>query len=160
MVTVFYKAKGNMKMIRKWIALLMAITVLFMTGCAAKSEIDDPSTYRFPSEEVTHEGTWLAWPHKYADKQTYYFGDEGIDGEVYVEMLEPIWIEMTKVLHTGETVHIIVYNEEEQTRVGNILQENEVNLEKIDFVIMETDDVMYGCVIPALSSLLRTTRSL
>ena len=128
-------------MIRKWIALLMAITVLFMTGCAAKSEIDDPSTYRFPSEEVTHEGTWLAWPHKYADKQTYYFGDEGIDGEVYVEMLEPIWIEMTKVLHTGETVHIIVYNEEEQTRVGNILQENEVNLEKIDFVIMETDDV-------------------
>ena len=126
---------------RKWIALIMAFIMLLMTGCTAKLEIDDPSTYFFPGEDVTHEGTWLTWPHKYADKQAYYFGEEGIDGDVYVEMLEPIWIEMTKALHTGETVHIIVYNEEEQTRVENILRENEVDLEKIDFVIMETDDV-------------------
>ena len=128
-------------MIRKWIALLMAIVSLLMTGCTAKTEIDDPSTYLFPSEEVTHEGTWLTWPHKYAYKQTYYFGEDGIDGEVYVELLEPIWIEITKALHTGETVHIIVYNEEEQNRIANLLQENDVDLMKIDFVIMETDDV-------------------
>ena len=128
-------------MIRKWIALLMAIVSLLMTGCTAKTEIDDPSTYLFLSEEVTHEGTWLTWPHKYAYKQTYYFGEDGIDGEVYVELLEPIWIEITKALHTGETVHIIVYNEEEQNRIANLLQENDVDLMKIDFVIMETDDV-------------------
>ena len=128
-------------MMRKWIALLMAIVVLLMTGCTAKTEVKDPSTYLFPSEELKHEGTWLTWPHKYADKQNYYFGEEGIDGEVYAEMLEPIWIEITKALHTGETVHIVVYNEEEQTRIGNLLQDNEVDLEKIDFVIMETDDV-------------------
>ena len=114
---------------------------LLMTGCTAKTEIDDPSTYLFLSEEVTHEGTWLTWPHKYAYKQTYYFGEDGIDGEVYVELLEPIWIEITKALHTGETVHIIVYNEEEQNRIANLLQENDVDLMKIDFVIMETDDV-------------------
>lgn len=78
---------------------------------------------------------------KYAYKQTYYFGEDGIDGEVYVELLEPIWIEITKALHTGETVHIIVYNEEEQNRIANLLQENDVDLMKIDFVIMETDDV-------------------
>jgi agmatine deiminase len=56
-------------------------------------------------------------------------------------MLEPIWIEITKALHTGEPVHIIVYNAEEQTRVAAILQENGVDMKKIDFVIMETDDV-------------------
>lgn len=27
-----------------------------------------------------------------------------VDGEVYVQMLEPIWIEITKALHTGERV--------------------------------------------------------
>ena len=126
---------------RNFLALLMAIVVMLMTGCSAPSVEEDPTTFFFPREEETHEGTWLTWPHKYADKQAYYFGEAGIDEEVYAEMLEPIWIEITKALHTGETVHIIVYNEEEQTRVENILQENEVDLEKIDFVIMETDDV-------------------
>ena len=127
---------------RKLIALLMAITILLMTGCTTEVVIEDQQpTYLFPGEEVMHEGTWLAWPHKYAYKQTYYFGEEGIDGEAYVEMLEPTWIEITKALHTGETVHIIVYNEEEQTRVANLLKENDVDLNKIDFVIMETDDV-------------------
>ena len=126
---------------RKLIALLLATLVLLMIGCESKYEIEDPSTYFFPSEEVTHEGTWLTWPHKYAYKQTYYFGEEGIDGEVYVEMLEPIWIEITKALHTGETVHIIAYNSEEQARIENLLAENAVDLGKIDFVIMETDDV-------------------
>ena len=119
----------------------MAMLVLLMAGCSAPAIEEDAATYFFPSEEVEHEGTWLTWPHKYADKQAYYFGEEGIDGEVYVEMLEPVWIEITKALHTGETVHIIVYNEQEQTRVESILLENEVDLKKIDFVIMETDDV-------------------
>lgn len=127
-------------MIRKTIAMLMVMLVLLMAGCSA-SAVEDAATYFFPSEEVEHEGTWLAWPHKYADKQAYYFGEAGIDAEVYAQMLEPTWIEITKALHTGETVHIIVYNEQEQTRVENLLLENEVNLEKIDFVIMETDDV-------------------
>jgi agmatine deiminase len=126
---------------KKILALLLAILMLTMTGCTVQKEEEDPSVYFFPGEEEKHEGTWLAWPHKYSNKQPYYFGEDGIDGEVYVEMLEPIWIEMTKALHTGEIVHIIVYNEEEQTRVENILLENEVDLEKIDFVIMETDDV-------------------
>lgn len=121
--------------------MLMSIVVVLMTGCSAPQDKENTSKFFFPSEEVTHEGTWLTWPHKYADKQTYYFGEEGIDGEVYVEMLEPVWIEITKALYTGETVHIIVYNEAEQTRIKNLLQENEVDIEKIDFVIMETDDV-------------------
>ena len=130
---------------RKIIAALTVVFMLLMTGCSLlpgkkPSETNNDSFF-FPSEEETHEGTWLTWPHKYASKQSYYFGEEGIDGEVYVEMLEPIWIEITKALHTGETVHIIVYNEKEQTRVAAVLQENGVDLKKIDFVIIETDDV-------------------
>ncbi|MBR5519852.1 MAG: hypothetical protein IKU55_03955, partial [Clostridia bacterium] len=80
-------------MIRKWAVLFLVLVVLLMTGCTAKSEIEDSATYLFPCEEALHEGTWLTWPHKYAYKQTYYFGEEGIDGEIYVEMLEPTWIE-------------------------------------------------------------------
>ena len=130
---------------RKWLAVLAVLAVLLATGCASQpqkeSTEDNAATFFFPSEEETHEGTWLTWPHKYAYNQAYYFGEEGIDGEVYVELLEPVWIEMTKALHIGETVHIIVYNEEEQTRVENLLQENGVDFESIDFVMMETDDV-------------------
>ena len=126
---------------KKMLSIFMAALVLLMTGCFAPQDEQDPSAFFFPGEEERHEGTWLAWPHKYSGKQPHYFGQEGIDGEVYAEMLEPIWIEMTKALHTGETVHIIVYNEEEQARVATVLLANEVDLAKIDFVIMETDDV-------------------
>lgn len=128
-------------MIRKVVAIIMIIAVLLTTGCSTLPEKENETTYFFPSEEAKHEGTWLTWPHKYSGKQSYYFGEYDIDGEVYVEMLEPIWVDITKALHTGETVHIIVYNADEQTRVKTLLAENEVNLEKIDFVIMETDDV-------------------
>ena len=128
-------------MIKKIIAILMTLTIFFITSCAGQPEEKNTSSFLFPSEEELHEGTWLTWPHKYAEKQSYYFGEDGINGEIYVEMLEPIWIEITKALHTGETVHIIAYNEEEQTRITNLLQENEVDIKKIDFVIMETDDV-------------------
>ena len=86
---------------------------------------------RLSSSRVRRRGTrvrGLARPHKYSGKQPRYFGQEGIDGEVYAEMLEPIWIEMTKALHTGETVHIIVYNEEEHARVATVLLANEVDL--------------------------------
>lgn len=46
-------------MMRKWIALIITFIVLLMTGCTAKLESDDPSTYCFPSDEAMHEGTWL-----------------------------------------------------------------------------------------------------
>lgn len=130
-----------MKMKRNLFVLLIAFIVALTSCCSVSTNEGNSASFLFPSEEATHEGTWLAWPHKYADKQAYYFGEEGIDGEAYVQMLEPTWIEITKALHTGETVHIIVYNENEQTRVEKLLQENEVDLKKIDFVIMETDDV-------------------
>lgn len=124
----------------KRILVFLLVLCFCMTGCTPTLP-EDNTAFFFPGEEEMHEGTWLAWPHKYADKQAYYFGEEGIDGEVYAEKLEPVWIEITKALHTGETVHIIAYNEEERIRIEKLLQENEVDLNMIDFVIMETDDV-------------------
>lgn len=124
---------------KKLISVLMLIVMLFMVSCSKPN--NNSTTFFFPSEEQPHEGTWLTWPHKYADKQSYYFGEYGIDGEVYAQMLEPLWVEITKELHVGETVHIIAYNQQEELRIKNLLQENDVNLDKIDFVIMETDDV-------------------
>ena len=131
-------------MVKKYFVAITALLVLLMAGCtslpAKEQSEENTATFFFPSEEAHHEGTWLTWPHKYAYNQDYYF-DGGIDGETYVELIEPVWLEMTKALHTGETVHIIVYNEEELARVENLLSENEVDLNCIDFVIMETNDV-------------------
>ena len=46
-------------MIRKTIAMLMAMLILLMAGCSAPA-VEDAATYFFPSEEAEHEGTWLA----------------------------------------------------------------------------------------------------
>lgn len=62
-------------MMKKVLTILMAIAVLLTTSCAVLSPKDhtkeDAATFVFPGEEEKHEGTWLTWPHKYADKQTY-----------------------------------------------------------------------------------------
>ena len=78
------------------------LLLIFITlSCVACNPDTQESTFTFPDEQETHEGTWLQWPHDY----TY--------GEGLKVKLEPIWIEMTKHLVKGENVHIVVYNEEE-----------------------------------------------
>ena len=66
------------------IALIMITVTLFMTCCSlfVDPTADDPSTYVFPGETLPHEGTWITWPHNKSNKQKYYFGDVGIDGDV------------------------------------------------------------------------------
>lgn len=87
------------------------------------------ASYRFPSEEGLHEGTWLTWPHQY----TY--------GKAYRDEIEEIWLEMTAALHTGETVHIIAYDETEQRRIAALLQNEQIDMSRVDFVIAKSDDV-------------------
>lgn len=140
----FRKGKDLIVLMKKWLLIISAAVVLLIAGCAsqpAQTPVAENAAFFVPGEEQPHEGTWLTWPHKYSYKQTHYFGEYGIDGEVYAALLEPVWIEMTKALHTGETVHIIAYNAGEQTRIENLLLENGVDLAQIDFVILETDDV-------------------
>ncbi|MFJ7889531.1 agmatine/peptidylarginine deiminase [Lysinibacillus xylanilyticus] len=85
--------------------------------------------YTMPDESSKHEGTWLQWPHSF----TY--------GKDYVEKIEPIWIEMTAALSEGENVHIIAYDEYEKNSIYDLLYDEGLNMDKIDFYIVSTDDV-------------------
>jgi agmatine deiminase len=88
------------------------------------------NVYTYPAEDtIRHEATWLQWPHNY-----------GWDPQ-HEERYETIWIEMTKALHTGEKVRIIVYDEDHRTRVDSQLTENGVDMSQIEFFVYPTDDV-------------------
>jgi len=81
-----------------------------------------------PKEDAKHEGTWLSWPHQY----TY--------GKQYQNDVERTWIQMTRALVGGEKVHIIAYNSYERRRIRNKLARAKVNLNRVDFLIMKTND--------------------
>lgn len=81
-----------------------------------------------PEETGQHEGTWLQWPHDY----TY--------GAGYRDDVESTWIEMTRGLVTGENVHIIAYNNQEELHIIQVLTNANVPLTRIDFYIYPTDD--------------------
>ncbi|WP_152395919.1 agmatine deiminase family protein [Paenibacillus guangzhouensis] len=85
--------------------------------------------YTMPDERSQHEGTWLQWPHNF----TY--------GKGHKENLEDIWIEMTSALSEGENVHIIAYDQYEKEYIYDLLYDEGLNMDKIDFYIVPTDDV-------------------
>ncbi len=85
--------------------------------------------YYMPEETAPHEGTWLQWPHN----ELY--------GPFYRDDVESTWVAMTEALHTGEKVHIVVYDSTEYNHVISVLNNASIPLTNIDFFIMETDDV-------------------
>ncbi|MGE7866018.1 agmatine deiminase family protein [Bacillus paramycoides] len=90
----------------------------------------ESSLFYMPAEWEKHEGTWIQWPH-----------DRTHRGKGYRSKLDDIWVTMAKELHYGENVHIVVYNDEEKAHVESKLIEAKVNMDKIDFLIQETDDI-------------------
>ena len=76
--------------------------------------------YTMPSEEDQHEGTWLQWPHNF----TY--------PPWHQEDNELAFIEMVAALETGENVHIIVYDTNEQIHVQQVLSTASVPLTNVD----------------------------
>ena len=121
-----------MKMIRKLLALLTAVIVLLMAGCAslpaAENITETAVEYIFPGEWEEHEGTWLIWPHNY-----------GVIEPEYVDMIDEAWVTMTDALHTGEKVHIIAYSEGEQARITELLTDAGVDIAQVDFMLVESD---------------------
>ncbi len=112
------------------------VTAGILVGCFHSSPAESHSAkaksvgkYTMPDERSKHEGTWLQWPHNY----TY--------GKGHKENLEDIWIEMTSALSEGENVHIIAYDKYEKEYIYDLLYEEGVNMDKIDFYIVPTDDV-------------------
>lgn len=121
-------------------SVIISMICILCVGCASgrgnvndkESNVEEKSlttNYIFPFEDEEHEGTWLQWPHDY----TY--------GKGFKDNLEPIWVEMTRELTKGENTHIIVYNEEEKKHVENLLIEENIDTDKIDFYVYPTDDV-------------------
>ena len=84
--------------------------------------------YTMPFEDGPHEGTWLQWPHNF----TY--------PPWWQEDNEPAFIQMVAALESGENVHIIVYDLNEQTHVQQVLAAASVPLTNIDFYIHPNDD--------------------
>ena len=85
--------------------------------------------YTMPFEDAPHEGTWLQWPHNFTYPQWY-----------WQESNEPAFIQMVAALESGENVHIIVYDLNEQTHVQQVLAAASVPLTNIDFYIHPNDD--------------------
>ncbi|HQD08436.1 MAG TPA: agmatine deiminase family protein [Flavihumibacter sp.] len=112
---------------------IMTFLTLIM-ACGNDDELQPTSPtadvlYTMPEETDTHEGTWLQWPHEYQY------------GKTYRNRLDQTWVDMTKELASSEKVHLIVYDESEQTRVTALLTDAGVALTNIDFSIYKTDDV-------------------
>ena len=106
----------------KCISSIVFIMLLQITNSTAQ-------TYTFPDETVTHEGTWLQWPHQYEY------------GTAYRNSLDATWVAMTNALQANEKVHIIAYNTTEQTRIINKLTTAGVPMANVDFKIFQTNDV-------------------
>jgi agmatine deiminase len=85
--------------------------------------------YTMPEESEPHEGTWLQWPHHHQY------------GLAYRNSLDPTWVDMTRELVSGEKVHIIAYDQDEQDRITGLLQAAGVPLSNVDFKQYRTDDV-------------------
>ncbi|KAL7515690.1 hypothetical protein ACHAXN_012907 [Cyclotella atomus] len=97
--------------------------------------IQDPqNVFTLPAEDGPHEGTWLQWPHRHISRFRWRRAR-------VLERYERAWIDMTKSLHYGERVHIIVYDEEREERVKNLLVKEGCDMNQIDFFIIPTDDV-------------------
>ena len=111
------------------LALLFTLSFARVRKDRERSKNKASNMYVMPSEESQHEGTWLQWPHNY-----------GWDPN-HINRYEEIWIQMAKALHTGERVHIIVYNLNELSRVKAVLSNRGLDMSKIDFWDYPTDDV-------------------
>lgn len=110
--------------------MLAAVALVSLgAGLLVNKEVAAMEKYTFPAEDEKHEGTWLTWPHA----KTY--------GKAYRKSIEPIWVQMAKSLHTGEKVHIMVYDEQEEARVHALLEKEGLDMSQIDFLVVPSDDV-------------------
>jgi agmatine deiminase len=117
-------------------SLFLLFICFIFVSCEEEPVPVDPGTpiptevlYTMPEESVTHEGTWLQWPHQY---------QYGVD---YRNELDATWVAMTSALVSGEKVHLVAYDQTEKTRIEGLLAAAGVSTANIDFKIYPTDDV-------------------
>ena len=116
--------------------LMVLLTIISFFSCDEGGEnnpTNNPTPtevlYTMPEESEPHEGTWIQWPHQY---------QYGIE---FRNDLDATWVSMTKELISSEKVHIIAYDDTEKARILQLLNDNGIALDNIDFKIYPTDDV-------------------
>ncbi|MEM2761012.1 MAG: agmatine deiminase family protein [Nitrososphaerales archaeon] len=85
--------------------------------------------YVMPAEWEKHDATWLAWPH---DPSTF---------PNRVSKVENIYVKIIKALHEGENVNLFVRDEHMKERVTTLLEENNIDLERLNFLVFDYADV-------------------
>ncbi len=86
--------------------------------------------YTMPAEWERHSSVWLAWPH---DKTTFH--EMGKVEKVYVEIIDAI--------HESENVNLFVKDKTMKWKVMGLLDEKNINLEKIHFTVFNYADVWF-----------------
>jgi agmatine deiminase len=112
------------------------ISTMFRRATSTVPPIPDPDrrNFIFPAEEEPHEGTWLQWPHNRTTSR------RGKESDL-IKRYEPAWVQMTKALHSGEKVHLIVYDDVYRDRIDQVLRDAGCDMNQIDFFVHPTDDV-------------------
>src|SRR5574341_2641833 len=82
-----------------------------------------------PAEWERHAAVWLAWPY---DAST--FPDR-------VEKVERVYAEIIEAIHESEDVNLFVKDEDMKARAIELLEEKDINFEKINFILCDYADV-------------------
>jgi len=85
--------------------------------------------YVMPAEWNKHDSTWLAWPH---DPST--FPDR-------VERVEKVYAKIIEALHESENINLFIKDTQMKQRVLALLQKDDIDLEKINFLVFDYADV-------------------
>ncbi len=85
--------------------------------------------FSMPAEWELHEATWLTWPH---NEETWI--------GYTLDQVEAVYLEMIGALVTGESVNLLVNDEAMQEKAAKRLAEKQIDLEKIKFAQIPTND--------------------
>jgi agmatine deiminase len=85
--------------------------------------------FHMPAEWEHHNAVWLAWP----------YDDTTFPGRVPV--LENRFVEIISAIHTSEPVNLLVLDDTMKVRVSGMLQHAQVDLSKVNFHIVDFQDV-------------------
>jgi agmatine deiminase len=84
--------------------------------------------YHFPAEFETHEATWLSWPHK----------EESWPGKI--KTIYPPYSKFIKAISEHEKVRINVNDEEMKLFAEDVLSDENVNMQQVEFFFHPTND--------------------
>ena len=125
------------KQMKKTVLLLLLIPIICWSQTEKKitKRGISPSSgvlYNIVNQNEQNDATWLQWPHQYQY------------GAIYCKRLDNIWVEVTGALSSNEKVNIIAYDENEKSKISNLLKVANVSMANVSFKIMQTDDFWIG----------------